>query len=143
MNNNKGFSVVELIVVVAIMAVLVGVLAPQFMKFVEQSRRSSDISTAEAIRQAVLADISSENIPGSAEKIPFIGGDTSLETVKANPGQYSTTIPEKPVIRGKSVTDTQFTVSYNTEKGECEVYAGDFCLTNEISASEYKANTRE
>ena len=32
--NNKGFSLVELIIVIAIMAVLVGVLAPQFMKYV-------------------------------------------------------------------------------------------------------------
>ena len=35
--NNKGFSLVELIVVIAIMAVLVGVLAPQLMKYVEKS----------------------------------------------------------------------------------------------------------
>ncbi len=35
---NKGFSLVELIIVIAIMAVLVGVLAPQFIKYVEQSR---------------------------------------------------------------------------------------------------------
>ena len=34
--NNKGFSLVELIVVIAIMAVLVGVLAPQFIKYVER-----------------------------------------------------------------------------------------------------------
>ena len=36
---NKGFSLVELIIVIAIMAVLVGVLAPQFLKYVEQSRK--------------------------------------------------------------------------------------------------------
>ena len=34
--NNKGFSLVELIVVVAIMAVLVGVLAPAYLKYVEK-----------------------------------------------------------------------------------------------------------
>ena len=38
---NKGFSLVELIIVIAIMAVLVGVLAPQYIKYVEKSRVSA------------------------------------------------------------------------------------------------------
>ncbi|MBP5311039.1 MAG: type II secretion system protein, partial [Lachnospiraceae bacterium] len=36
LRNNSGFSMVELIVVIAIMAVLVGLLAPQFIKYVER-----------------------------------------------------------------------------------------------------------
>ncbi|MCI6164409.1 MAG: type II secretion system GspH family protein, partial [Lachnospira sp.] len=39
---NKGFSLVELIVVIAIMAVLVGVLAPTLIRNVEKSRESTD-----------------------------------------------------------------------------------------------------
>ncbi|MBR3517707.1 MAG: prepilin-type N-terminal cleavage/methylation domain-containing protein, partial [Lachnospiraceae bacterium] len=31
MKNNKGFSLVELIIVIAIMAILVGVMAPQLI----------------------------------------------------------------------------------------------------------------
>lgn len=53
--NNKGFSLVELIVVIAIMAVLVGVLAPQFIKYVEKSRQSTDISNLDSIKQVVEA----------------------------------------------------------------------------------------
>ncbi len=55
MNDNKGFSLVELIIVVAIMAILVGVLAPQFIKYIEQSRESKDIQAIEAIRKAIEA----------------------------------------------------------------------------------------
>ena len=51
--NNKGFSLVELIIVIAIMAVLVVVLAPQYLKYVERSRNSTDISNATALVTAI------------------------------------------------------------------------------------------
>ncbi len=43
--NNKGFSLVELIIVIAIMVILIAVLAPQYLKYVEKSRVSSDQNT--------------------------------------------------------------------------------------------------
>ena len=55
MKSNKGFSLVELIIVIAIMAVLIGVLAPQFIKYVESSKQSTDIQNASEIRAAVEA----------------------------------------------------------------------------------------
>lgn len=36
--NNKGFSLVELIIAIAIMAILAGVLAPGLLKYIEKSR---------------------------------------------------------------------------------------------------------
>ena len=51
--NNKGFSLVELIIVIAIMAVLIGVLAPQYLKYVEKSRQSADLDTVDAMISAV------------------------------------------------------------------------------------------
>ena len=49
---NKGFSLVELIVVIAIMAVLVGVLAPTLIKNIEKSRESKDSQNVEQIKSA-------------------------------------------------------------------------------------------
>ena len=51
--NNKGFSLVELIVVIAIMAVLVGVLAPQLIKYVEKSRQSTDMQSVQQLKSSV------------------------------------------------------------------------------------------
>lgn len=47
--NNKGFSLVELIIVIAIMAVLIGVLAPQYLKYVNNSKVSTDVTNAQEI----------------------------------------------------------------------------------------------
>ncbi len=53
MNKNKGFSLVELIVVVAIMAVLIGVLAPAYLSYVEKSRKGVDEDLAAEIARCV------------------------------------------------------------------------------------------
>ena len=59
MKNNKGFSLVELIIVVAIMAVLMGILAPQYIRYVEKTRIRADdsiISDMDKAASALLAD---------------------------------------------------------------------------------------
>lgn len=53
LSNNKGFSLVELIIVIAIMAVLMGVLAPQFIKYVEQSREATDMQGVNSVLTAI------------------------------------------------------------------------------------------
>jgi prepilin-type N-terminal cleavage/methylation domain-containing protein len=50
--DNKGFSLVELIVVIAIMAVLMGVLAPTLLGNVEKSKLSKDKSTTDTLYTA-------------------------------------------------------------------------------------------
>lgn len=58
--NKKGFSLVELIVVIAIMAVLVGVLAPTLLGNIEKSRESKDIQTLDSIASALQTALNDE-----------------------------------------------------------------------------------
>lgn len=57
--NNKGFSLVELIIVIAIMAILIGVMAPQLIKYIEKTNVAADIQLCDNVHKAieiVLAD---------------------------------------------------------------------------------------
>ena len=57
MKNNKGFSLVELIIVIAIMAILVGVMAPQLIKYIEKANVSADTQICDSVRTAVQTTI--------------------------------------------------------------------------------------
>ncbi len=54
MRKNKGFSLVELIIVIAIMAILVGVMAPQLIKYIEKSKVSADTQSADSVHTAIV-----------------------------------------------------------------------------------------
>lgn len=64
--NDKGFSLVELIIVIAIMAVLVVVLAPQYLKYVERSRNSTDLQNATAMVTAIQVYAADPNVEDTA-----------------------------------------------------------------------------
>lgn len=83
--NNSGFSLVELIIVIAIMAVLIGVLAPQFIKYVESSRQSTDMQNVQELKTAIETYVA-EN----GEK------DDLAETIKIELSASSATISGMP-----------------------------------------------
>lgn len=58
MKRNQGFSLVELIIVIAIMAILVGVMAPQLIKYIEKTNIASDTQLCDSVRTALLTTLS-------------------------------------------------------------------------------------
>ena len=75
--NNKGFSLVELIIVIAIMAVLVGVLAPAYLRYVEKSRKSADVQAIDAVMSAMEA-------AAIDPSLNMTNGDEMTVTINAN-----------------------------------------------------------
>ncbi len=86
--NNKGFSLVELIVVVLIMAIIAVALAPQVMKWVENSRQSTDMQNFDSIYGAVSAAVVEEavygEIPAGGYNITFDETGVSLDAAYSN-----------------------------------------------------------
>ena len=81
--DNKGFSLVELIIVIAIMAVLVGVLAPAYLRYVEKSRKSADVQAVDAVMRAMEAaaiDTSLNVTDGTYMKVQLVNNRLSAAT---------------------------------------------------------------
>jgi prepilin-type N-terminal cleavage/methylation domain-containing protein len=68
MRKNKGFSLVELLVVIAIMAALVGALVPSLVRYINKARLSSDIDTGKEIAKAIMAAVTEEGVKDNAKE---------------------------------------------------------------------------
>lgn len=55
-SSNKGFSLVELIIVISIMAVLIGIFAPQFISYIHKSKVASDWANLKAYYSEIETD---------------------------------------------------------------------------------------
>lgn len=101
--NNKGFSLVELIIVIAIMAILAGALAPALIKYINKSRKSADISNADTIRTACQTAMSDE------DAMVAIGTSVTGATVsdlKSSYGAFSTEISS--ILGNSTITSKYF-----------------------------------
>ena len=114
--NNKGFSLVELIIVIAIMAILAGAIAPALIKYIDKSRRSNDVTSAKTIKTAVETALGGDSIyelltTGTGAIIEVEPGENTSNASTA--GQYGVTILEETYgagdddgkINGKAVAD--------------------------------------
>jgi len=78
--NNKGFSLVELIVVVLILGIIAVALAPQVMKWVGTARKNSDENTAKDIKSSVQTALADWQSRGGE----IWTGDVTFDLVKGS-----------------------------------------------------------
>ena len=109
--NNKGFSLVELIIVIAIMAVLVGILAPQFIKYVEKSRKSTDVKNVQEMVTAI-------QVYAADEVNTLVAGSLTLDGAVATPAApaAATNIGAALTAAGLGDTYTSKSADYRTVK---------------------------
>ena len=92
--NNKGFSLIELIIVIAIMAVLLAIIAPNLIKYLGKSRIQVDNTNLEEVKkqtenciaEAVIDEISIMASAGTAQAVYTVVGNGSDVSVTRDSG---------------------------------------------------------
>lgn len=107
--NNKGFSLVELIIVIAIMVILVVVFAPQYLRFVNNSRISTDVQTAANMVTAIESSIAEGSQPFGSNS------DVTVDEI----GDFAATIPNFTALPASRLTgdNTSWIITGNDNTG--------------------------
>ena len=116
MKNNKGFSLVELIIVIAIMAILVGVMAPQLIKYIEKTNVSSDVQLCDSVRTAL-------NTACLDPDVVKAGGDLAASTGAPVSGISGSVKTEAEEILGVSLSNIASQFKSKSAKGSAMNYS--------------------
>lgn len=52
--NNKGLSLVELVIVIAIIAILAAAISPALIRYIEKARKRIDVQSAQMVYDSVI-----------------------------------------------------------------------------------------
>ena len=136
---NKGFSLVELIIVVAIMAILAGALAPFLIKYINKARISNDIDTGATIGRALVAAVSNEHVffdavehPDQPWNVNDMDGDEFKEEVFSSFGVDVFEGKSSKDVDGNELDDKYFYYTLDSSKNKVVIYYGGTDESNMI-----------
>lgn len=116
--NNKGFSLIELIIVIAIMAILVAIIAPNLTKYLGKSKKNTDKKNADEIAQQIQTSISDYESQDDAN------GINSNFTITWTASGCTTTATAAAPAGGMSLEDIlNSNITSSTKSKETNAYA--------------------
>jgi len=112
--NNKGFTLAELLIVIAIIAALVAIMIPTFSGQIEKAREAADIANVRAAYAEVVTNfLNGKTGADLTINVPVTQTKENWENGSVNTIGDGITVPDK--------TSGNYVVTYNTSTDKVEV----------------------
>lgn len=99
LQNKKGFTLMEMLIVVAIIAVLVAIAIPVFNGALTKSKEAADVANVRATYAEWQTAMLTENTKAPADKDAFLKGPAGTDTMTLN-------YPDKLTVANGTITYT-------------------------------------
>ena len=76
--NKRGFTIVELVIVIAVIAILAAVLIPTFTTLVDRAKRTADLQECKSAYTQMLTQEEYFGSKEAAKRAVFVGATTTL-----------------------------------------------------------------
>ena len=121
--NNKGFTLIEIVIVIVIIAILAAMLVPSLTQWIDKSKMKTFTSACGTIRTAVASQLSEKYATDSSVTFSSLNSDdwaiisndvgkTVNSGTNASGGAYAVTATNG-IDNGFTVTDGKFTGVWN------------------------------
>ena len=111
--NKKGFTLVELLAVIAILAILVIIALPNVLKMFNDAKKNSFLTEAKTLAQDVSSKYISESMKGN--KLSVISNKKNSLDLSGRDLEYSFELDSKGKIKNMIVSDGTYCISTNKD----------------------------
>lgn len=118
----EGFSLVELIIVIAIMAILIGVIALAVIPYLARSRESKDLQALGAISSALSSAVANTQVTGSGD-FEYKASGLSGDEQKVNDEMVKLLGTGSTKLGSKNATSAKIRCKFNVSTNTIMVYA--------------------
>jgi len=128
--SNKGFSLVELIIVIAIMAILAAAIAPALIRYINKSRRADDVTAAGVVATSVQSALANEtaydemaSVVGTGKvQVAYMDKTTVSAIGTAFSSEVANNVGGGAAIKYKKDGATHYTVFIDCSSGSEKIY---------------------
>ena len=135
--DNKGFTLVELIVVLVILAILAAILVPSLIKYIDEAKDKDKVVTAKALMTAIQSEMANcyakYNPDGTKDASNFIGEPVKKLKGSDDDPDMTGTIFKQNVFKKVGITEDPYLVLFYTKKYVTDGKIENTILSGDIS----------